>query len=120
MPLPDKHAGESTVEVDRDILKQYEEALASVKAWQEEADRLKARMLEQLGDAYAGTVDGKKVVAHRPKDQYAISRLRQDNPDLTEHFLRWQTTEVFDLDRFREAHPDILEPYHVRAFVVLE
>lgn len=119
MPLPDPHAGEMTVEIDRDKFKLYEEAVAAIKAWTEEANRLKAELIEILGDAYAGTVDGKKVVGHRPKDQYAIQRLRTDYPDLTKHFMRWKTEEVFDLDKFSQQHPEILEQYKVRAFVKL-
>lgn len=119
MPLPDPHANEMTVEIDRDKYKLYEEALAALKAWGEEVNRLKKEILDELGDAYAGTVDGKKVVSHRPKEQYAIQRLRTDYPDLTEHFMRWKTEQVFDQDAFEAAHPQILEQYKVFAFVKL-
>ena len=115
MPLPDPHAKEPTAEISGDVLKLYEEALANSKAWADRANEYRTRLLDELGDAYAGTVDGVKVVAHRPKDQYAISRLRSDYPDLTEHFLSWKTEQVFDLDKFRNAHPEILEQYQVRA-----
>jgi hypothetical protein len=120
MPLPDPHAGEMTVELNRDIFKAYEEALARLKEWTEYVNKLKKIILEELGDAYAGTVDGAKVVSHRPKDQYAISRLRSDYPDLTERFMAWKTEQVFDLESFTQAHPEIVEQYRVRAFVKLE
>ena len=119
MPLPDPHAGEMTIEIDRDKWKLWEEAQAAIKAWQEEAERLKKEILEELGDAYAGTVDGKKVVSHRPKEQYAVTRLQKDYPALVEHFLRWKTEQVFDTEAFAVAHPEILEQYKVRAFVKL-
>lgn len=119
MPLPDPHAKEPTVELERDLWQSYENALVALKKWTEYANELKARLVKELGDAYAGTVDGRKVVAHRPKDQYAITRLRQDYPDLTEHFLRWRTEQVFDQDAFEVAHPEILEQYKVRAFTKL-
>jgi hypothetical protein len=116
MPLPDPHAKEPTVEISGDVYKLYEEALTNAKAWSDEANRLRTRILEELGDAYAGTVDGEKVISHRPKDQYAIQRLRTDYPDLTEHFMVWRTEQTFDLDKFRHAHPEILEQYQVRSF----
>ena len=119
MPLPDPHAGEMTTEINGDVFKLYEEALGRVQEWTEYANKLKTMILEQLGEAYAGTVDGEKVVSHRPKKQYAESRLRQDYPDLTEHFMKWKTEQTFDLDAFIQAHPEIAEQYRVRAFVKL-
>jgi hypothetical protein len=120
MPLPDPHAGEMTVELNRDIFKAYEEGLARLKEWTEYVNKLKKIILDELGDAYAGTVDGAKVVAHRPKDQYAVGRLRTDYPDLTERHMTWKTEQVFDLESFVQAHPEIVEQYRVRAFVKLE
>lgn len=120
MPLPDPHAGEPTVEVSGDLLKLYEEALTNAKAWTDLANKYKGALVEQIGDAFAGTVDGEKVVSHRPKEQYAIARLRKDYPDLTEHFMAWKTEQVFDLDKFKKAHPEIIEQYQVRAFNRLE
>lgn len=119
MPLPDPHAGEMTTEINSDLWKQYEEALVTLKEWTEYVTKLKQMILAQLDDAYAGTVNGEKVVAHRPKDQYAISRLRQDYPDLTERFLKWHTEEIFNEEAFVAAHPEIADKYRVRAFVKL-
>lgn len=119
MPLPDPHAGEVTTEVSEDLWKQYEMSLVTLKEWTEYVNKLKKAILEQLGDAYAGTVNGEKVVAHRPKDQYAVARLRQDYPDLTERFLKWKTEEIFDEEAFVAAHPEIADKYRVRAFVKL-
>ena len=119
MPLPDPHAGEMTAELPEDLWAAYEQGLASLKKWTDYVNELKSQLLKELGDAYAGTVDGKKVVAHRPKDQYAITRLREDYPDLTEHFMKWKTEQVFDQTAFEVAHPEILEQYRVRAFTKL-
>ena len=115
MPLPDPHANEPTVEVSPDLVKLYGEAVTNAKYWTEEANRLKARLMDQIGNAFAGTVHGEKVVTHRPKDQYAVARLRTDYPDLTEHFMAWKTERVFDLEKFKQAHPEIIEQYQVRA-----
>ena len=120
MPLPDPHANEPTREVDRDTYHLLREARAAVAAWTTEFNRLKAKLLEEMGDAYAATVDGEKVYTYRPKDQYAVSRLIKDYPDLTEHFFVVERQTVFDVDNFKKAHPEIAEKYRVRALVEVE
>ena len=120
MPLPDPHANEPTKEVDRDTYRLLQEAKVAVVAWTTEFNRLKAKFLEEMGDAFAATVDGEKVYTYRPKDQYAVSRLIKDFPDLTEHFFETQRQSVFNIDKFREAHPDIADKYRVRALVEVE
>jgi hypothetical protein len=117
MPLPDPNANEPTRELDRDKWKLYQEARAAIKAWTTEMVRLRKELEREIGDAYAGTVDGDKVVTYRYKDQWAVTTLVKDNPDLAEHFYKYKTERVFDLDEFRARHPDIAEKYRVRAFV---
>jgi len=117
MPLPDPHANELTRELDPDKVKLLNEAKEAIRLWTIEYSRLKREILEAMGDAFAGTVDGEKVILHRPKDQWAIKSLEHDYPDLVEHFKRMEVKEVLDVDAFRVAHPDILEKYRVRAFV---
>lgn len=117
MPLPDKHANEPTVEVDEDLYAMIQAARDAVDAWTKELNRLKKKLTEQIGDAYAATVHGEKVYTYRPKDSYAEARLIKDYPDLTQHFFAYRTENVFDMDKFREAHPDIAAQYRVRALV---
>jgi hypothetical protein len=117
MPLPDPHANEPTVELDRDTVKLLYEAKEAVRLWTIEYNRLKRKLTDTLGDAFAGTVDGEKVVLYRPKDQYAIKQLEADYPDLVEHFKRMELREVLDVAAFGARHPDILTKYRVRAFV---
>jgi hypothetical protein len=117
MPLPDKHANEPTVEVDRDIVKLMQEAKAEAKRWKEEYERLRKKFEVALGDAYAATVDGEKVFTYRPKDAYAEARLREDYPDLTEHYVEWAYVSQFNFDKFKQAHPDIAKQYQSRQLV---
>lgn len=117
MPLPDPHANEPTVEIDRDKFKLWQEARAAVEAWQAEATRLRKEIEEQGGGAYALTVDGQKVITNRPKEQYAESRLIKDYPDLVQHFMVPRVQNVFDMEGFREHHPEVAELYRVRSFV---
>jgi hypothetical protein len=117
MPLPDPHASESTKELDRDIIKLWREAKAAEKAWKAEAERLYKRITGELGDAYAATVDGDKVLAYRPKSSYAESRIQRDYPDLAEHFMEYRA--VFNVHQFAQAHPEIADQYRVRALVDL-
>jgi hypothetical protein len=117
MPLPDPHAHEPTVELDHDKWKLLQEAEDAIKQWVRHRNRLKLELIQALGDATAGTVDGVKVCYYRPKDQFAISRLEADYPDLVERFKKMEVKEVLDVAAFEAAHPDILTKYRVRAFV---
>ncbi len=120
MPLPDPWANEPTQEVDEDTYKLLQEAKAAVAAWNTEVTRLKNKLLEQMGDAFAATINGEKVYTYRPKDQYAIGRLVKDYPELTQHFFVEQTQQVFDLDRFKKKHAEIAEKYRVRELREVE
>lgn len=116
MPVPDPHANEPTVEVHRDTWKLYQEATDAVVAWTKERDRLKVQLQDELGDAYAATVDGKKVATFRPQDNWATAALRKDYPDLTDHFMRHRVHVELDVEAFAAQHPDIAEKYRVRSF----
>lgn len=116
MPLPDPHADEPTVEVDSNLWKLWNQAVTNAEGWANEAKRLRAQLEESLGDAYAATVDGVKVLTYRPTKKYADARLRKDFPDLTEHFVRVEKVEVLDTERFAAQHPDIAEKYRIRSF----
>ena len=117
MPLPDPHAGEKTQELDRLLFLEYLEAKRAVAGWEKELKRRKELLIKQLGDATAGTLDGEKVVAYRPKSQYAVGRLIKDYPDLTAHFFKHKINQVFDVEAFSAQHEQIAEQYRVRAFV---
>lgn len=117
MPLPDKHANEPTVEVGQGLFQDMMAAKTAAEAWTQRYNELKKQMQERIGDAYAATVDGVKVLTYRPKATYAESRLRQDYPDLTQHFMELTVQDTFNIDKFKEAHPDIAEQYRVRALV---
>jgi hypothetical protein len=117
MPLPDPHAKEPTQELDPDKVKLLYEAKANMQGWAAEYNRLKRELTNTLGDAFAGTVGGEKVIYYRPRDQYALTALEKDYPDLVEHFKEAQVTYHINLERFRAQHSDILDKYQVRAFV---
>lgn len=112
----DPHADEPVVELDGGLWKRYTQASVNAAGWKTEADRLRAEIEDRLGDAYAGIVDGAKVVLNRPTARYAITRLLKDYPALAQHFMVTQRQEVFDLERFSAQHPEIAERYRVRSF----
>lgn len=120
MPLPDPHQDELTTEIDRDKYKLWLEAKANAVAWSAEADRLKADLMDSLHGLSAGTVDGRKVIAYRPKDKYAIKRLIEDYPDLCEHYMRPELVTTLDIQAFVAAHPEVASLYQVREFRGLE
>jgi hypothetical protein len=115
----DPHRNESTTELEKSIWLQYLEAKANADAWEKVAQDLRQSLVVQLGDAYAGTVDGRKVVTHRPKNAYAVSRLEKEHYDLVQHFQEAKVTYVTDVARFAKAYPEIAEQYRTRSFNTL-
>ena len=117
MPLPDPYADEPTTELDAEIYKLWQQARSNADGWVKEADRLRARLIIEVGDNTAGTINGVKVIYYRPSDSYATARLVKENPELTQHYMITpDPSEVFDLDHFKQVHPDIAERYRVRTF----
>lgn len=112
----DPHANEPTVDLDPVTHAEYLEAVAAAKSWTAEAERLKAELDKQLGDAYAGLVDGRKLITHRPEERWRTTQLIKDYPELTQHFVKIEAREVFDVLAFRANHPDIAEQYQTRSF----
>lgn len=119
MAIPDPYANEPTTEVDPDLYEQYQKAKIAVKLWTEQLEDLKRKLQDSLGDAHAGTVDGRKVVSYRPQDRYASARIIKDYPDLVTHYFRITAKQEFQVDHFVSQHPDIAEQYRIRAFVEL-
>lgn len=119
-PAADPHRDEPTRELDRETWRLWKQAQRNADGWQSEANRLRTKLLEQLGDAYAATVDGLKVFTYRPQDRYATTSLLKDYPALASHFMREKTQEVFDMEAFAKAHPEVADKYRVRSFRRLE
>ena len=116
MPIPDPHAEEPTVEVDPDYYKNWREAQQAEALWHDEVLRLRAILEKQIGDAYAGTINGDKVITYRPERRYATRSIQRDHPDLTQHFMKRVVVEEFQTDDFIHAHPEIAEKYRIRSF----
>lgn len=112
----DPHATEPKVELDASLYKRYCEALENSVAWKKEAERLQAELNEQIGDAYAGTIDGHKVITHRPMKTWRINELVRDYPDLTSHFLFREVVEKLDIQSFQKHHAEIAQRYQSRSF----
>lgn len=116
MPVPDRHADELTAEIDRDHFKAYREAKANADAWAKEANRLRGLLEAQLGNAFAATIDGTKVLTYRPSNGYASTAIIKAYPDLVGRFMRQDVNYVLDTDAFARAHPEIAERYRIRSF----
>lgn len=115
MSIPDPNAQEPVAELDANLYQQYKVAAGNAEAWANIAGRLKEQLQAQIGAAHAGTVDGNKVLTYRPSRKYAEAALQKQYPDMTQHFLRLQTREVFDMEAFAIRHPDIAEQFRVRS-----
>lgn len=116
MSTPAPYADEPTQEIDRAIFARWQEARSNADAWAKEALRLRTHLESMLGDAFAATIDGRKVLTYRPGQKYATAAIRRDFPDLTQHFMTTKLEEVLDMDRFLAAHAEIAERYRVRSF----
>ena len=112
----DPYLNEKTADLNPDTHALYLEARANADAWASEAERLKKDLLEQLGDADAGLVHGRKVVTHRPVSTYRIKDLVAAYPDLTQHYFTVKEVQTFDQATFSLSHGDLLEQYRSRSF----
>ena len=113
---PDPYADESVADLDPVTHSLYLEAVENAKSWAIEANRLKAELYSQLGDADAGLIDGRKLITHRPIGAYAEARLIKDNPDLTAIYFEIQAEQRFNFERFKRNHPEVAEKYRTRQF----
>lgn len=120
MSLPDPHAGEPTKEVPRKLVEQWVQARDAAAYWKEQEERLKAELAAEIGDAYAGTIDGEKVFTYRPINRYAEARLKAEYPDLVQHFIHPKLVDTFDVNAFSAQHPDVAERYRSRQFRAAE
>lgn len=116
MALPEPRPEEDAIEVDRDTAKLLQEARDAMKAWEEEVERLKKKLQDEMGDATAATVDGRLIATWRPKETYREAALVKDNPDLTQHYMETEVVTKFNMGRFAEMHPDIAAKYQSREF----
>jgi hypothetical protein len=116
MPLPDPYVDEPVSELDPEIYKLWLQARENADGWTREANRLKQRLIDQVGEASAGTVHGEKVIYYRYTDAWAVARLVKENPDLAQHYMVTREEEVFDFEQFRRVHRDIADRYRTRSF----
>ena len=116
MPLPDPYAGEPTTELDPDKVTLWLNAQDAADRWQEHADALKRELMENMGGAHAGLVNGKKVITYRPSEKWATSRIMKDYPDMANHYMVERPRLELDVDAMRQQHPDIVNQYQVRQF----
>lgn len=120
MPLPDPNADEPVAEVDHGLWIRYQDAKSNAAQWDAIAKNLRAKLLEGKEDVFALTFDGVKIATNRPTSKYAEARLQKDYPELTRHYRHTVTDEVFNLELFVKAHPEIAEAYRVRSFREVE
>ena len=116
MPLPDKYINEPVTELDKDKVTLWLNAQDAADQWQTHADALKQELIESIGNAHAGTVDGKKVITYRPSDKWATSRIIGEYPDIANHYMVERSIIQLDVEAMRRAHPEIVDRYQVRQF----
>lgn len=107
---------EPTVEINPAVWAEYQGALAKLASWQKYVELLREQIVKEIGDAHAGTVNGRKVATYRPVDTYRIKALIAEYPELVQHFEHDVTRTEFDVAAFDAQHHEILERYRSRAF----
>lgn len=114
MAVPGKHDDEPRTEIQGDLYADWMDARDQENRWKIRATELRAELQRQLGTNTGGLVNGKLMVTYRYKETYAIAALIRDNPALTEHYMKEQTTSVLDIDTFALVHPEVAQRYRVR------
>jgi 3-dehydroquinate dehydratase len=115
----DPYADEPTAPLDPVQWALYQELLKAMAVAETRLKDLRASFEEQIGEAHAGTVDGKKVVTNRPKKGWNTTLLKKEYGELTMHFMREETKDVLDMELFAKAYPDIAQKFQTREFRVL-
>jgi hypothetical protein len=111
----DKNKDEPTAEVDSVAYRRWRVAEDAIKQWKIESELAQAELKRQVGDAHAGTIDGKKVIYYRPIATYRQKDLLAENADLASHYFV-PGPDVFQMERFAAMHPEIADKYRSRAF----
>lgn len=118
MPV-DPHDGEPTAELDPVKWALYVELLKAMEAGKQRLEALRKEFEEAIGEAYAGVVDGRKVITYRPRaGTYNTTLLKKEYGDLTQHFMRAETRDVLDMELFAKAYPEYAAKYQTRDFKV--
>lgn len=112
----DKYSDEPTADVDPLLHSAYLAARHNEIAWKKEADRLRAEIEEQIGEAHAGLVEGRKLYYHRYENRYRSAAMREAYPELTQHYVRTVEREEFDVESFALHHPEQAAPFQSRSF----
>lgn len=115
MPV-DPHADEPTAELDPVKWALYVELLKAMEAGEQRLKALRKEFEQEIGDAHAGVVNGRKVITYRPRDGYNTTLLKKEYGELTQHFMREETRDVLDMSLFAKAYPDIAQKFQTRDF----
>lgn len=105
-----------TVELDAvaGLLAEHRRCLDSIKEWEERRDQLAEKIRLLLGDATAGTVNGREVVTYEPIDRFQGARFKKEHPDLYEVYTDTVKVRQFNSKSLQQARPDLYEEYQVR------
>jgi hypothetical protein len=118
MPLPDKHAEETTIEAPEALWIQYQVYRRKEEEWRKLAEGVRDQLIAEMNaqNATAVLVAGAKVASYRGQANYAVARIREDYPELAAQYQREEMTTKFDIELFSKVHPEIAEKYRVKSF----
>jgi hypothetical protein len=79
-------------------------------------NRLETELRNEVGDAHAATIFGEVVVTYQPINRFRTTQFAEDNPVLYKEFTRPRLVDEFDVEAFREAHPNLYALYQSRQW----
>jgi hypothetical protein len=95
---------------------QYREMAANYADLGRRLKRLETELRNEVGDAVAATIFGEVVVTYQPIDRFRTTQFADDNPVLYKEFTRPRLVDFFDVEAFKEAHPNLYSQYQSRQW----
>jgi hypothetical protein len=114
---PPAPRGPAPVALDAHVssLAGYANCQRAIRYWQNELDRYKSQLIEIMGDATSGTVEGHEVLTYEPVDRFRGKEFQKAYPDMWNTYTRTREVTSFDVDYFRMVQPELYARFQVRA-----
>lgn len=100
------------------LLAEERECANNIKWWTERRKMVTAEIIDHLGGAEVGTVNGVEAVTYRPREQFNSTEFKKKYPNLYHVYCREITKTEFDADWLKDTRPDLYKEFQVRPLIV--